>query len=301
MENQNEKSNKQRIDVHEIVNNRIIELLEQGIVPWRQNWSERGLPRNLISKKVYRGINIFLLNALEYKENWFLTYKQAKELGASIGKGENAHKVIYWKWQDENEELTNEHKKRPSLRYYLVYNIDQIENIPPEFIPESDIRHNDVIGNCEKIIAEMPRSLEISVEDDMPYYHVGYDYINMPPLEFFQSNEEYYQAVFHEMIHATGHERRLNRQELMRLNDTFNYKYSVEELVAEMGTCYLKAVTGLSLDLKGNTAYIDNWLKFIRENKRALVYAGTQTQKAVDYILNVHHAEVVKEAEVSHE
>ena len=301
MENQNEKSNKQRIDVHEIVNNRIIELLEQGIVPWRQNWSERGLPRNLISKKVYRGINIFLLNALEYKENWFLTYKQAKELGASIRKGENAHKVIYWKWQEENEELTNEHKKRPNLRYYLVYNIDQIENIPPEFIPESDIRHNDVIGNCEKIIAEMPRSLEISVEDDMPYYHVGYDYINMPPLEFFQSNEEYYQAVFHEMIHATGHERRLNRQELMRLNDTFNYKYSVEELVAEMGTCYLKAVTGLSLDLKGNTAYIDNWLKFIRENKRALVYAGTQTQKAVDYILNVHHAEVVKEAEVSHE
>ena len=126
-------------DVYAIATNKIIDHLEKGTIPWRKPWTDAGLPQNLISKKPYRGINLWLLNACGYSRNYFLTFKQVKELGGWVNTGEKAHIVLFWKWVkkdpaagiDETQE-TDKPKMKPLLRYYLVFNIDQCSGIPEQ-------------------------------------------------------------------------------------------------------------------------------------------------------------------------
>ena len=127
-------------DVYQIVTNRIIELLEQKIVPWRKPWIESGLPQNLITKKSYRGINVLLLNSLSYPQNYFVTYNQIHNLDAHVKAGEKPHFVVFWKWLDKQGEEPEEGKKLtqiPMLRYYQVFNITQVEGIPTDYLPSS--------------------------------------------------------------------------------------------------------------------------------------------------------------------
>src|ERR1035437_2329250 len=104
-------------DVYSIVTDRIIEHLEKGVIPWRQPWTKAGLPKNLISDKPYCGINVLLLTSLHYSQNYFLTFKQAKELGGTIKKGEKSCPVIFWKQLEVENKKTNEMEKIPLLRY----------------------------------------------------------------------------------------------------------------------------------------------------------------------------------------
>ena len=105
-------------DVYTIVTNRIIEHLEKGVVPWRQPWADAGLPKNLVSGKTYRGINVWLLSTLNYPQNCFLSFKQVKELGGTVKRGEKAQEVIFWKWLEVENKETKEKEKIPMLRYY---------------------------------------------------------------------------------------------------------------------------------------------------------------------------------------
>ena len=152
-------------DVYTIVTNRIIEHLEKGVIPWQQPWTEAGLPKNLITGKNYRGINVWLLALLNYAQNYFLTFKQVKDLGGSVKKGEKSQEVIFWKWLEKEEKGKDEEKdklkKVPMLRYYRVFNIEQCEGIPKEKIPPVIERNNNPIESCEKIITEMPKRPEI--------------------------------------------------------------------------------------------------------------------------------------------
>src|SRR5580698_1292802 len=83
-------------DVYSIITDRIIEQLEQGTIPWRKPWTDAGVPRNFITMRPYRGMNVWLLGSLGYERNYFLTFKQVQELGASVRKGEKAHMVVFW-------------------------------------------------------------------------------------------------------------------------------------------------------------------------------------------------------------
>ena len=139
-------------DVYTIVTNRIIEHLEKGVVPWHQTWTDAGLPKNLITGKHYRGINVWLLSSLNYSQNSFLTFKQVKDLGGSVIKGEKAQEVIFWKWIERENKETKETERIPLLRYYTVFNIDQCEGIPKEKLPPIIERNNNPIEACEKII-----------------------------------------------------------------------------------------------------------------------------------------------------
>ena len=85
------------MNTYEIVTEQIINLLEQGVVPWRRPWSAAGAPRNLVSKKQYRGVNFFLLSATKYISPYWLTLKQANELGGSVRKGEQSQIVVFWR------------------------------------------------------------------------------------------------------------------------------------------------------------------------------------------------------------
>lgn len=304
---QNTSSNIKPHDVYEIVTNRIIEHLEKGVVPWQQPWTEAGLPQNLITGRKYRGINVWLLNTLNYHQNYFLTFKQVQELGGSVKKGENAHEVIFWKQiLKENKEAkeNNENSKMlriPLLRYYKVFNIEQCTGIPKEKLPVIEERVNDPIDTCEKIVFEMPKRPEIRHHELQAFYHKGQDYVNMPRMEVFNSSEDYYATLFHELVHSTGHKERLNRDELINGKGFYSKDYAIEELTAEMGASYLKSYAGIPIEqVENNAAYIQGWLERLKKDKKFIVYASAQAQKATDYILNVRDEErEVEQAELN--
>jgi len=291
-------------DVYTVVTNRIIEHLEKGVIPWQQPWTDAGLPKNLITGKNYRGVNVWLLASLNYPQNYFLTFKQVKDLGGSVKKGEKSKEVIFWKWIEKVDNDKNIEKdkieKIPLLRYYRVFNIDQCEGIPKEKIPKPVERNNNPIESCEKIVDEMPKRPEIRHKEHRAYYQKIDDFINVPKIESFENSEGYYGTLFHELVHSTGHNERLNRNELVNGKGFKTENYAVEELTAEMGASYLKNYAGIPIEqLKNNAAYIQGWLERLRKDKKFIVYASSQAQKAVDFILNVRNEE--KELELVEE
>ena len=274
-------------DIYQIVTNHIIEKLEKKIVPWQQPWTDSGLPRNLVSKKPYKGINVWLLNSLNYSQNYFLTFNQIKELGGSVKKGEKSQMVVFWKWLEKEDEKTKKVKKTPLLKYYTVFNIDQCIGIPKEKLPVKEEKLNNPIEACEKVINEMPKKPFIKHDEQRAFYHTGEDYVNMPKLDSFVSSERYYGTLFHELVHATGHSERLNRKELLAQKGPQTRDYAIEELTAEMGSSYLKSYTGIPhQNFEDNIAYIQHWLEKLKKDKKFIVHASGQAQKAVDYILN---------------
>ncbi len=274
-------------DVYAIVTNRIIELLEQGVVPWKKMWSESGLPKNLISLKPYHGVNVILLNSLNYPTNFFLTFRQITELGAKVIKGEKATLVVFWKWIDKEQEGDNGARRLPLLRYYRVFNVGQCEGIPESRIPIIT-KPLEPIHECEVIIQNMPKSPLIRTTSDDPYYNPVEDYINMRDINDFVANEDYYDVLFHELAHSTGHASRLNRKEIADHSKFGSVSYSIEELTAEMTSCFLKSHAGIQEStIENSAAYIQGWLKVLRSDKRFIIYASAQAQRATDYILNV--------------
>jgi antirestriction protein ArdC len=277
-------------DVYTIINNRIVEQLEQGIVPWRQPWKEAGPPMNLISRKPYRGINVMLLGSLGYNLNCFLTFKQVKSLGGTVIKGEKSCPVVFWKVEEKVDELTKEKTNTFILRYHNVFNIAQCEEIYGYKVPIPELRPNNPIEICEKIINEMPLKPRFKNDMQKAYYSPDYDYISIPQIEAFESSEAYYGTLFHELIHSTGHSTRLNRKEIVEMRSFASESYSVEELTAEIGSCFLGSIAGIEKEnMSNNVAYIQSWLRQLKNDKKFIFYASSNAQKAVDFILGVKH------------
>jgi antirestriction protein ArdC len=277
--------------VYDIINQRIIELLEKGTVPWRKPWNaESNMPKNLVSKKEYRGVNIFLLNCMPFGSPYWMTFKQAKEKGGYIRQGEKSTPVIFWKWLDKKSMEASDEESRngkiPLLRYYSVFNIEQCEGIKaPE--PEDQVHNFNPIGKAEEIIQVMPLVPDIRHGGNKAYYSPTLDYIQLPFQNTFCSPEEYYSTCFHELAHSTGHEKRLGRKSILEPSFFGSHEYSKEELVAEMGAAFLCGDCGIEQNtIENSAAYIQGWMKVLKDDKKLLVHAASQAQKAADYILN---------------
>lgn len=284
-----ETTNNSKIDVYALVTNRIIDQLEAGVIPWQQPWTEAGLPQNLITKKTYNGINLLLLASMGFSRNFFLSFKQVKELGGSVNKGEKSIPVVYWKFTKKEDPITKEEKKLSFIRYYTVFNVDQCTGIPESKIPM--VNSNQELNRMEKleaIINDMPNPPRIQHKEMKAYYSPSGDYINMPKMNTFKDAEGYYGTLFHELIHSTGHTSRLNRKEVMEDAAFGSEPYSMEELTAEIGACYLKSYSGIDIEhFNNNVAYIQNWLRVLKGDKRFIVFTAAKAQRASDYILNV--------------
>src|ERR1700752_4870394 len=90
--------------VYDLITERIVEKLQQGTIPWQKPWnSAAGLPRNLSSQKPYRGINVWVLGSAGYTSPYWLTFKQAKEIGGYVRKGEQGSPVVFWKWLEKDD------------------------------------------------------------------------------------------------------------------------------------------------------------------------------------------------------
>jgi antirestriction protein ArdC len=306
MNENNQPSGKK--DVYTIVTNQIIAQLEKEIIPWRTPWQGNDVPQNLLTKHTYRGINLWLLAMLNYEQPYFLTYKQVQELGGKVKKDESGHLVIYWKYenkQTEDEPEDEPAKQKAILRYYLVFNISQCEGLSADKLPVPNQQAFEPLIECESIVNEMPNPPEIQFKETEAYYHPGKDFINMPKRKLFKKQEEYYATLFHELVHSTGHQSRLEREGIQLMTPFGSTSYSKEELIAEMGSCYLAHYAGISpKPLSNSVAYIQGWLEHLKQNKKILLFAASQAQKAVDYILNIpdsmpKHVETSSEALVS--
>jgi len=275
--------------VYEVITNATLEKLEQGSIPWHKPWSGQDhMPKNLITKKEYQGINAFLLGCQGYASPYWLTFKQCRDLGGTVTKGAKATPVIYWNWLEIDKDGETE-EKVPFLRYYSAFNVDQCENIPQEKVPQIVIAANaiDRITVCEEIIKGMEDRPAITHTRQAAFYYVDKDIINMPLFASFESAETYYSTLFHELTHSTGHEKRLARPGITDLSLFGTPSYSKEELIAEMGAAFLCGFAGIeNVTLNNSAAYVQGWLKKLRNEKKVVIVAAAQAQKAANYILN---------------
>ena len=214
--------------VYQIVTEQIIRQLESGVVPWRKPWTCEA-PVNLITQKPYRGINPFLLAPQGYGSKYWLTFNQATKLGGHIRKGEKSSIVTFWNvGQEKVTRDTNgiEHKSRPFLlRFYRVFNLEQTEGIAEKLGLGKASPRVPCIDGCESIVTNMPNSPKIE-QSDRAWYRPSTDTIGIPSRNLFNSAEEYYSTLFHELTHSTGHASRIGRDGIEQLNTFGSESYS---------------------------------------------------------------------------
>jgi antirestriction protein ArdC len=276
-------------DIYTAVTDRIISQLEQGIIPWNKPWT--GLQSGAISGttgKPYSMLNQMLLS----KPGEYYTFNQIQKLGGKIRKGEKCSMVVFWKQLPikEKDPETGEtvEKVIPMLKYFNVFHVDQCEGIDPKTVelPDSDPATDEA---ADAIIADYILRSGITLEHeagDRAYYTPTFDKVVLPLREQFSGMEEYYSTAFHELTHSTGHTSRLNR--LTSTAHFGNQEYSKEELVAEIGAAALLNHVGIesAKSFKNSTAYIQSWLRVLKNDKRMIVSASSQAAKAFALITN---------------
>ena len=289
----------EKVDVYSIITDRIISLLEAGTVPWQKPWTgirnadgSAVMPANFVSKKAYRGVNVFLLSAVRFTCPYWLTYRQASELGGNVKKGEKGFPVVFWKRLIVEDKVTKERKVISMLRYYTVFNIEQCEGISwekPAPIPAPETPSFNPIEECVRIVDAMPAKPDIRHLGNRACYSPFLDIVQMPVAESFEKPEAYYSTLFHELTHATGHKSRLDRKGISTELAGFGSEtYSKEELVAEMGASFLCGFAGIvNSTIDNSAAYIASWLRKLKDDRKLVVFAAAQAQRASDFILGI--------------
>lgn len=273
------------MDIYAEITNRIIEQLNAGIIPWEKPWVGSGRAVNYITGKPYSLLNQMLLG----KPGEYASFKQITGAKGKVKKGEKANMVVFWKWLPIKDEETGEVKEIPFLRYYNVFHIDQCEGLKPKHETPMPENPASADANAENIISDYLASSGVLLHHeagDRAFYRPSTDSITLPLVEQFKATSEYYSTAFHEMVHSTGHESRLDRLEKTGFGSE---AYSKEELIAEIGAATLVSHANLetSASFKNSAAYIQSWLKVLQNDKRFITTAAGKAEKAVNYILGI--------------
>lgn len=277
------------MSVYEMVTERIIEQLESGVIPWQKPWtgSNNGA-YNRVSMKPYSILNQMLLE----HSGEYATFKQWTEAGGHIRKGARSEIVTFWKMQlveEEEEDGTKVKKQIPLLRYYNVFHISQVDGVEPK--EKMELQEHEPIEEAERVKLEYMEREHLQVYEritDKAFYTPTSDYIEVPCKEQYEHIEEFYSTLFHEMIHSTGHYKRLNRLESGISARFGSATYSKEELTAEIGSAIILNRLGIETEktFKNSTAYVQNWLQVLRNDNRFIISASSKSEKAVKYIFN---------------
>lgn len=269
--------------VYEMVTEIIIEKLKEGKIPWKQPF-QNGVAVNWKTQKPYRGINTLLLSGGEYA-----TYKQIKDAGGSVKKGSHSSVVVFWKMLEVENRETGLDENVPLLRYYRVFKIgEQTEGIEPK---REEIKFNhDPIENAETIVKNYMGKPTITHKDEGAYYQPYFDRVNVPPKKSFPKIHDYYNVLYHELMHSTGHKERLNREGVSNFDKFGSKRYSKEELVAEIGASMLCGLAGIeNHTIDNSVSYIQSWLEVLNNDKTLIVKASQQAQKASDFIQGIKY------------
>jgi len=264
----------------------IIKDLENGIIAWDRPFNNPE-PKNYITGKNYNGFNRLILGISPFKSSYWLTYNQARQLGGSIKSGSKGTPIVFYKiseyaTEDSKGDLTV--KTIPFIQYSTVFNFDQTNGLQSKDIINNNIKP---IEEAEEIVKNYKTKPEIK-EGKQPCYIPNRDIIEIPKTNSFKSEAGYYSTLFHELAHSTGHQSRLNREELTKVASFGSEDYSKEELIAEFSSSFLCSKAGILKETrKNNTAYIQSWLKALKNDKSQLITASSKAQKVYNYILNL--------------
>lgn len=274
-------------DVYSTVTNKLIEAMQAGFIPWRKPWRATGhgarVPSNLLTGRMYRGINVWLLHCAPYQSNEWLTFNQARDKGAHVRKGEKGWPVVFWKFDQEDKESGR--RRSVLMRSYTVFNTEQIDGLPGEL--PFDAPPFDSIAAAETVRAgyfDRPGAPQLFHAGGQAYYSPAKDEVVMPAPHTFIGREEYYSTLFHEAGHSTGHSGRLARDLDGNMG---SQSYSKEELIAEFTAAFLCAECGISNESteQNSAAYLQNWLQVFKGDKHIAVSAAQRAQRAADLIL----------------
>jgi antirestriction protein ArdC len=288
-------------EVKEAITQEIINLLEsadpakweKGWIPAIENWAE-----NPNSGTVYRGVNQLYLTLIaskkQYPVNRWLTFNQIQQLKANIKKGSKGAHIVYYKTlriDDPTAPPTAKAKTIPMLKFYYVWNVANIEGLPPAYYekPEAPTLEKwEKDQRAEELITATGAKINF-VEGDRACYFRNLDEIQLPLREQFKGAEPFYSTAFHELAHWTGAPHRLNREKGGRFGDD---KYAFEELVAELSAAFLCGSLGFTKEITSNAAYIKSWLSALHNEKDFIFKAATHAQAAADYIQEAAAASV---------
>ncbi len=288
-----------RIDVYEEVTASIIALLEAGTRPWSPSWASGAATLPMRHEGTpYRGINILLLwsaaMARGYTNPFWMTYRQAHELGGQVRKGEKGNLVVHagtftpkdGEAEQHQSDDDGEDRTRRYLKRYIVFNVEQIDGLDMSKYPAPvvEIKNRDERDpDLDAAFARYP--VPYSEGGSSAFYRQSEDRIQMPAFGDFVSGNAFYATLAHEAIHSTGHSERLNRDSLRKYADSKEIR-AFEELIAEIGAAMLCAQLGMEpTEREDHAAYIADWLKALRNDKRAIFRAASAAQTASELIL----------------
>lgn len=288
----------QKLDIHSELTNQVIEMLESA-QDWERPWKKfavNGMPINYKTKAIYNGANIISLwlsaNKNGFKNNFWLTYNQAKELGGNVKKGSKGTHIIFYKPLTIEDKDTGEEKNIPILKWSTVFNIDQIENIDFEIEePKTEKENIDFSGfeNVDQVIENT--GVIITHGGSRAFYSRNDDAITMPEKNDFNSAPDYYETLLHELTHWTGAPHRLERKKGAKFGD---HDYAFEELIAELGSIFLCAELGIDGNLQNHASYIKSWIKALKSDKTFIFKASAQASKAFNFTMNLMYPEEQK-------
>lgn len=316
-------------EIYNSITNKVLELIEgDKELFWHKPWQATNIgtaATNFVSKKKYRGINSLMLNFIapifrgkQFESPYWLTFNQIKDLKGKLKKGSTGEMVVYFtkiykvvqespkidfttassskfdRFLERNESKINDSARIdviPILKYYKVFNGEDIEGIDFEKVKRKPLSEKDKKEVAEQIIEHMPErpKLILEGEADEAYYRPSTDNVTMPKLSYFKKPEGYYSVFFHELVHSTGHKKRLDRD----LGGSFgDSSYAFEELIAELGAVFLCGEAGfLFKTMKNSAAYLSSWIdglaKHMRKDNKFFFRAASAAQAAADFILDV--------------
>lgn len=322
----NENSGYERVKaIRDEMATAILEAIEKNPKEWERGWTAIDIttPLNGKSGKAYKGFNSLYLYFMQVKKKYndprWVTFNQAKDLGASVKKGEKSSPILFYQLYDKNtkkeynpltvRDMSDDEKRdymqnnvRRILKYSTVFNAEQCENFPerradelPRMSEEERARQNALI---EQVIANSAAPIYYD-GGNRAYYSPGRDSIHLPKIEAFHTMQDYYATALHEIAHSTGHESRLNR--FGTANDVGSY--AIEELRAELASTFMQRELGISISgahFENHAAYLNSWLNAVKNDKQLFYNAVRDAERISDYVAE-HYLNAERVAELDAE
>lgn len=300
-------------DLYQQVTDKIIVALENGVPPWRRPWRSAqnvhgsSLPVNAVTGRAYSGINVPLLwMAAEehgYTSDRWLTFRQAKAAGGYVRRNEtSALAIIYKPFEKQARDGSDNLLFRDGepvmeqlamLKQLQLFNVAQCEGLPDsvsgeDAVPAPEEQHTELSVTQLRQLQQILTATGVGCDhrrQDRAYYRTGADRIVMPTVSQFRTEADYWSTLLHELVHASGHGSRLNREGITLSSRQFGDPvYAFEELIAETGSAFLCAELGITGDVQ-HESYLAGWLRVLREDKRAIFRACRFAREASEYLL----------------
>ena len=288
------------MNIYKEITLEIIEALEQGVAPWIQPW-KASPHRNYCTNHVYRGINILLLNLACIKRGFstplWITLKEINFLGGKLKEDEKGTQIVFWKMIEterckhlKEEDHCIKHDRTcesrcddfdpvciPIIRYFTLFNIEQCTGIK---IKKSKTKQEETNDEHDSLLD----LATIEYGSNTAYYNIIKDVIYLPNRDQFESSDHFYATAFHELIHWTGHSKRLARE----FGNYGDENYAIEELTAEIGAAFLEAKHGINWQKLRHPNYINNWLEVLSNDKtyKTIFLASRKAQQACEWLIS---------------